>query len=435
MTTITTGIAGRRPAALAGLALLATFATWTPVGAQLPDASISSLALAGNNTASVRAFGAISNNPAGLGMPGSGFSLTLVPVGVRLGLEPIGLSELVDYEGRRIPVSVREEWLQRIAAGDGERGSVGVDATAFALTLGSIGFQLSSTATASVSLPPDAAEALLYGNAGRTGEATDLSLVNAMTEGFAATTGAMSFALAVGPQLSFGMTGKYTVGHAVAVARAESGQITADPLEGEVVAPVVSSCFDEVNCTQSFANGGSGFGLDLGAMMDLGTITLGASLQNVVSNFSWDETKLAYRPGTLAFDLNDAESEFDELSFDSAPDDLKARIREYTFKPSYRLGAALDVSQMLTLTGDIQGQIGDDGITLGPKVHTGIGAELRLGFLHLRAGAAKITDGSRLGGGASLVLGPVNLSAAGGIERGDVGDAALGQFVLSFGHR
>ncbi len=39
------------------------------------------------------------------------------------------------------------------------------------------------------------------------------------------------------------------------------------------------------------------------------------------------------------------------------------------------------------------------------------------------------------GGGLSLVLGPVNLSLAGGLQKGDERDAAMSQFVFSFGGR
>ena len=188
-------------------------------------------------------------------------------------------------------------------------------------------------------------------------------------------------------------------------------------------------------CEQDFVNGGGGYGLDLGAMLDLGGITLGGSVQNLVNTFEWDETRLGYRPGTLLVEDGNSEDDFDEQPFDNAPDDIKAIIRDYTFQPSYRLGAALDLTSALTLTGDIHGELGDDGISLGQDYHTGVGAELRAGFIHLRAGLAKISDGMQYGGGLSLVLGPVNLSLAGGLQQGDDRDAAMGQFVLSFGGR
>lgn len=406
-----------------------------PASAQLPDASASGLGLAGNNTALARSFGAISVNPAGLGMPGSGFTLTIAPVRTRLGIKPIGLSDLYEFQGELIPTATKEAWLEQIALAGGQSGSVGAEVTGFALTFGSVGFQLSTVASALLNLPPDAAEVFLYGNAGRTGVPVDLSLVDAAVEGFGATTAAMSFALAVDENLSFGMTGKYTVGHGVIVGRADSGVLEADPVRASVLAPVVGTCFDEVACEQDFFNGGSGFGLDLGVVADLGTVTVGATLQNIISNFSWNPDLLAYRPGTLTLEPGAFEQEFDELPFEDAPADLRAVIQDFTFKPGYRLGAAMDVSSMLTVTGDIQGELGDDGIELGPKSHVGVGAELRLGILHLRGGTAKITDGTRYGGGGSLILGPVNLSAALGYETAEVGDATSVQLVLSWGGR
>jgi hypothetical protein len=419
---------------IAACALFAALAA-QPGAAQLPDASASGLALAGNNTALARSFGAMSVNPAGLGMPESGFSLTIAPVKARVGIKPIGLGDLYEFQGVVVPTATKELWLEQIAAAGGETGSVGAEVTGFALTFGSVGFQLSTVASSVLDIPGGVAEALLYGNAGRTGEPVEISLADAATEGFAATTAAMGFGLAVNENLSFGMTGKYTVGHAVVVGRAESGSFEVDPLRLSALAPVVGTCFDELQCEQDFMDGGSGFGLDLGVVANLGTITVGASVQNVISNFSWNPDVLGYRPGTLLFEEGEFEQEFDELPFEDAPADLQEVIRDFTFKPGYRLGAAMDVSPMLTVTGDIQGELGDDGIELGPKSHIGVGAELRLGFLHLRGGAAKITAGTRYGAGGSLILGPVNLSTAFGYESGNAGDATSMQLVLSFGDR
>ena len=55
--------------------------------------------------------------------------------------------------------------------------------------------------------------------------------------------------------------------------------------------------------------------------------------------------------------------------------------------------------------------------------------------LHLRGGATKISEGMQYGGGASLVLGPVNLSGAAGVVKGDLSDTVMAQFGLSFGNR
>jgi len=417
----------------AALALGLLFAS--PIHGQLAHASASHLAMAGNNTALVRGFGAISVNPAGLGMPGSGFSLAIAPVQARVGLSPIKWGDVVDYEGQLVPTAVKEEWLARVAQAGGEAGAVGADATAIALTLGNVGFQFSATGSADVNLPTGIVEAALFGNAGRTGTASDLSLVGASVESYAMSTAAMSFALPVSPTLVVGLTGKYTHGHALAVGSSDAGSLVADPISGTMSFPMITTCADEVGCTQDFVDGGSGFGLDLGAMADLGGITVGAAIQNIISSFAWDETKLGYRPGTFTFDTNGSETQFDELPFDQAPDDLKALIDDYTLKPAVRLGAAMELTDQLTVTGDIHGRLADEGIALQPNYGTGVGAELRLGFLQLRAGATKISDGMQYGGGASLVLGTVNLSGAAGMVKGDLSDTVLAQFGLSIGNR
>src|SRR5690606_41426246 len=88
----------------------------TGAGAQLAHASASTLALSDNTTAHARAFGAISVNPAGLGMPGSGFSLALVPVQARVGLAPVTRADLVEYEGLVVPTAVVEDWPGAIDA-------------------------------------------------------------------------------------------------------------------------------------------------------------------------------------------------------------------------------------------------------------------------------------------------------------------------------
>ena len=421
---------------LSGLSLATAVVCAPGAQAQLAHASASTLALAGNNTAWVRGFGAISVNPAGLGMPGSGFSLAVIPVRARLGLAPVTLSELADFEGVLIPATTKELWLDRIVDAGGQEGSVGASATAFALTLGNLGFQLSTVASADVVIPAGLAEALLYGNAGRTGTATDLSLAGASIESFAVTTAAMSLAIPINDALVLGATGKYVQGHGLAVARSLSGALESDPIRGTLEFAAVTTCTDdaEVLCDQDFANGGSGVGVDVGAMLDLGDLTLGASIQNLVNTFEWDETLLGYRPGTLLVEDGTTDTDFEEQPFENAPADLKEIVRDFTFRPSFQLGAALEVSSALTLTGDIHGELGD-GISVGQGYHTGVGAELRAGFVHLRAGLAKISDGMQYGGGLSLVLGPVNLSLAGGLQRGDNRDSAMGQFVLSFGNR
>ena len=70
----------------------------------------------------------------------------------------------------------------------------------------------------------------------------------------------------------------------------------------------------------------------------------------------------------------------------------------------------------LTLTADGSTRIGD-GIEVGPKMHVGVGAELRvIPLLPLRAGVAAITDGFQVAGGAGLHVGPFELGVAGSLR-------------------
>jgi hypothetical protein len=96
----------------------------------------------------------------------------------------------------------------------------------------------------------------------------------------------------------------------------------------------------------------------------------------------------------------------------------------------------MDFPVDLTVSGDIHRRLSDDGIALTPKSHVGLGAEFRgLRILHLRAGAAVISGGTQFSGGASLVLGPINISSSWAVQDRDLlPDVALGQFALSIGN-
>ncbi|MEX2472653.1 MAG: hypothetical protein WEA34_10760, partial [Gemmatimonadota bacterium] len=162
--------------------------------AQLANASTSTLALSGATTATARGFGAISVNPAGLGMPGSGFSLAILPIQTRVGFGPVTLSDLKEYEGVVVPDAVVEEWLTRIENAGGQSGLVGADVSGLALTFGNFGLQISTTASSDFVLPAGVAEGFMLGNAGRTGEATDLDLTGLGIDAFATSTLGLSYA-------------------------------------------------------------------------------------------------------------------------------------------------------------------------------------------------------------------------------------------------
>ena len=411
--------------------------TVTPASAQLANASASTLGKGGNATATARGMEALSVNPAGLGMPGSGFTLAILPIQARPGLDPINLEDLNLVDGQLISAATKEDWLTRVNAAGGQSGSVGLDFTELALSLGRIGVQVSTIIGGQASLSPDIVEAVLYGNAGRTGSASNLSFSGSTVEGYAVSTVGVSFGLPVSSasgDMALGATVKYSVGHAVGIGLDQGGSFNSDPVRVDVDFPIVHT--DDQRIEDGEVNNGTGIGLDIGFQMKKDKVSFGAAVLNVVNTFAWDESTLVYRPGSANMSVGSLESDFDVAAFGSAPAALKTAVDDLTFNPTISVGAAYDVSGDFTVSADVRNRLGDGGIATGPKFHAGVGAEFRgLKILHLWGGAAAITDGTQFSGGAALVLGPINFSAAAARQSGDLGEVILGQFTLSFGGR
>ena len=406
-----------------------------PAAAQLTNASVSSLGLAGNDTAIVRGFGAISVNPAGLAMPGSEFSLALLPVRAAAAIGPVTLGDVKPFEGELVPEGTKESWLQRVLDADGQRSAAAIDVTGIALTFWNVGLQLSTLVAADVRLPPSVIEAVLFGNAGRTGEPSDVSLADVWVEGYAATTVGFGLALPVPVldewvgQVAAGVTVKYTQGHAVAVGRS-FGSLSAETLRADLDSFLIHTRIGDGVEADDFINGGSGIGLDLGLMLSLDRLFVGAAVHNLFNTFAWDQSLLTYRRVTAAFEEDSFDFDHATQPYGEAPAEARELIAELNFKPALRLGVAYLLVDALTVSSDVHYRFGD-GIALDPQFHLGLGIEYRpIDFLHVRSGVAVVTGGIRIGGGLSLILGPVNLSAGVAGQPGGL----IAQVGLSFGN-
>ena len=418
------------------LTAIAMLLTIVPVSAQLTNPSANSLGLSGNDTATVRGFAAISVNPAGLAMPGSDFSLTIAPVRIGGGIGPITPADVKPFEGKLVPADTKETWMRKVDSADGQRGTAAIDVAEFALTFWNVGLQLSSLVAANVRLPPSVVEAVLFGNAGRTGTPTDVSLAEAWVEGYAATTAGLSFAVPIPVferrlgRLAAGATVKYTVGHAVAVGRS-AGTISADTLQADLDSFLIHTRQpDEASFADDLLNGGGGVGLDLGVMLTLDRLGLGVAVQNLFNTFTWNESLLTYRRVAASFADGSLDFDDQEQPYEDAPASAQELIAELTFKPALRIGGAYQVLDELTVSSDFHYRFGQ-GMASEPSFHLGAGAEFRpLEFLHLRGGLALVTEGVQFGGGLSFLLGPLSLSAAVAALPGGV----VGQLGLSFGN-
>jgi hypothetical protein len=392
----------------------------------------------GNNyTALARGISAMGINPAGLGMPDSpGFSLTFLPVAANQSLDPIGLSDFNDVSGSLITSATKDDWIARIAEEGGQTGGFGADITGLAFTAGPIGLQFSTIVRGQSTLNADGAELLLYGNAGRTGEAQDYNLQGSNLSAYAVSTAGISFGLPVsiegenGATSTFAVGGtlKLSMGNVLAFAEDQGSRVQADPLGVSIDFPMIVT-----DSSDAGINHGTGVGIDLGANWKQGDLAVGVALQNLFHSFEWTLEKMSYLPGTVLWDDDtDAESDFDSRPASQAPSALQEAVADLKFKPQLAVGIAYDVAEDLTFTGDVHKRFGD-GIAVGPELHVGVGMEYRaIPFLPLRLGAAKITDGFQFGGGLSLGLGPVYLSFAGAVQQGDI-DGSLGSVSLTFG--
>ena len=424
--------------AVAALILsLALGAASFPGGAsgQLPSPSTAVLGTANNYTALARGFTAIALNPAGLGMPGNpGFSLTLLPVQAQAGLNAISVADIAAFDGLKIPVATKEEWLQSVINEGSLAAQAGLAVTELALSVGPIGLQISSVAQMDASLGPDAVELALFGNAGRTGTTRDMTLAGTSANGWAATTVAVAFGMGLpapasqGGSLAVGATLKYTVGHGVLAARDDGSTITANPIGIDLALPSIAP--DSFN-----ANSGSGVGLDIGAAWEGSTWTLTAAIQNLFHTFQWDLEGFAYRPSTVLFEADTTATDFDAVPAANAPGALRNEVLAQSFGTALNLGAAYRRSDRLVLTADLWIG-GGDTLVQGVGSHIGVGAELRLlPFLPLRGGFSRVSGGAvHFAGGLGLELGPVHFSAAYLTEKNSAGEFRAASFALSFGH-
>ncbi|MCY4373414.1 MAG: conjugal transfer protein TraF, partial [Spirochaetaceae bacterium] len=342
-----------------------------PAMAQILPASARSLALAGNDTAVARAFGAISVNPAGLAMPGSEFSLTVAPVRASVGTGPVSLADWKNHEGKVVSHATKTKWMDGIDSADGQHISAGAGTAGVALTFWNVGLQHSTILSISGSLPPDVMEALLFGNAGRTcpRERTgceprpqSLSFAQGSVDASVTSTVALSAAFPLAEwmedvemiqafdQLSLGVTVTYTQGHAVAVAES-SGSIPFDRPRAEFGGSIIHTpVITEGDAFSHYLNNGSGLGLDLGVMFALDSLpelTLGAAVQNVFNTFSWDTSKLVSQNAAGSIDNGKVNLDLDLGGggdpYDAAAPAVKERIEDLTFKPTVRIGAAYDI--------------------------------------------------------------------------------------------
>jgi hypothetical protein len=405
-----------------------------PAAGQLVNPSAAALGFGDNYTAMARGYAATAWNPAALGMPDNpGASFAVLPVQVIGGVGPITLRDLSDWQGRLLPDAVKDEWHQRIVGAGGQKGSAGTDLTYLSLQVGRVGFQASSSARLLSAMGPGAAELLLYGNVGRTGEAGHFTLEGSAFELAAASSVGISYGHPIVRErfraVALGATLTHTMGHALLSARDRGSVVRSDPLELRIDFPVIHS---DTTGDLSALNSGGGTSLDLAGVWEEGPWRLGVVVRNLVDGFTWDEDRLFYRPGIVAADGDETMSDFEAHPFAGAPQAVRDRIDGLGFARSIALGFAYEVDPRVVASADLHRR--GESILSGPRTHLGAGVQVSpVEWLPLRLGAAAITGGHLLSAGMGLELGPVHLSLSGATTRSEHGDGSMVMFGLSGG--
>lgn len=402
-----------------------------PLSAQLATTSARALDMGGGAAASVRAFGAVATNPAGLAMPGAPtFSLAVLAVRAENGVGPISWSDIGAVGNELLSDGVKEDWLSAVGAAGGQTGPFGFQATWVALSAGRVGFQVSTMGSVGMDLSPGLVELMLYGNAGRTGSASDVRVAPSSASGWAVTTAGVGsgFGFSAGNgHGAAGATVKYSVGHGAMAMDGPGGVAAASPLAFSLDMPVVYTKGDQVG----FA--GAGVGLDLGFQYASDGLAVGGTIRNLFNTFAWDHQKTAYR--AAAADIRDGGFDTDLApgALSGAPAHLRGQWDDMRFGPELALATAYELVPDLTLSAELRNHFGE-GMRFGPKFFAGAGAEYRgVSRLRLRAGGGAATGGFQLGGGLTLSVDPVHLSLGAGLRRDGEVDAAVGMVGVSYG--
>jgi hypothetical protein len=355
-------------------------------------------------------------NPANLGLANSPHWSAAIPqltFGVQtIGVEPGDFWDLRDYGG--MEPAEREAFLAKIPT-SGTGGEVDVRAPLFSLQVGRFavgaGYALVGEHTVNRSI----VDLVLNGF-----EQSKLSQYNIQdTGGFRAAFFDIhaAYGRRIGP-LALGVTGHYYIPQEmVRSAFVEQDTIFTGPIPSDI----------QVTYQGVSAEGGSGFGVDVGAALQpIPGLTLGVALDNAFNSLEWNED---LRVRTLTLNRNDYETgdaealltrydESDAHYVDTGADAQTRALaqqilddRDQGLPMTLRVGGAYSLPTSTTVGVQYQSQLEDSPMSGMWENQVSVGVQQKLPIITLRAGlASDMADGSMLTGG--LTLGPIQLGVA-----------------------
>jgi hypothetical protein len=400
-----------KPFAFAALAVLAA----VPASAQV-SLNSRALGMGGAYIGVARGQESLHLNPANLGLANSPHWSAAIPQ-LAFGAQTIGVSpgdfwELRDFGG--MEPAEREAFLAAVPA-SGTGGEIDIRAPLFSLQVGRFAVGAGYALVGEHSVNRSIVDLVLTGF-----EQSKLSQYNIQdTGGFRAAYFDIQAAYGrrIGP-VALGVTGHYYIPQEmVRSAFVEQDTIFTGPIPTDV----------RVTYQGVRAEGGSGFGVDVGAAMQpIPGLTVGVALDNAFNSLRWNED---LRLRTLTLDRNDYESgdgealltRYEESDADyveaAADPQTQALARQILadgdqgLPMTLRVGGAYSLATATTVGVQYQSQLEDSPVSGLWENQLSVGVQQKLPIITLRAGlATDMADSNMLTGG--LTLGPIQLGVA-----------------------
>ncbi len=395
--------------------------------AQLPTTSPRSLALGGAYTSLARGWEAVSWNPALLAARGRPrFTLGLPQLSFEFGSNSYGFGDFRKYANRTLDAADKAYLLGKIDTSLTVREILAVSPVG--ISIGRFAFTAATSGDMDASLGKDAVDLALNGNAHRSGPGEYFTARGSGANGWAATTLAGSFAwpfqTSLG-RLALGATYKRVIGHFIGRAAETSSSFQVNPAfdvsaSGHTIYTDYSRAYrlsGPGDLLGGEGKAGSGYGVDLGATLELEgrSLMLSAVIVNALGGMSWDEDRFAYERSAASVSQTAGGQIVDDTTrvelttkgqIDADPQARGLRdslLAHAGFARVVRAGMALRRGALSLAAG---GQLRlSKGLDRVPSASIGAGAEIRLlRVLPLRAGAATDFNSVTLSAGSGLQL-------------------------------
>jgi hypothetical protein len=402
--------------------------------AQMATPSARSFGLADSYIGRARGYEAPFWNPANLGLTESpSWSIGVAGASAYLDNNALSYGQIEDLYGDYLDDAEKSALLEEIrGAKDGMlQLSADAGATALGFSIWRFAFGLGATGSTELEVTADAAELLLFGNVGEDGNGRDFDLDGSHGDGWSLSSAYLSYAQPftipaldyLGMKFSVGGTVKYGLAHGLFRVADEGSLLTYDPLTLNVEAELLNST--EVDAGRIFA-------ADIGAAMEWGPWVFGLSVIDAFSDIQWKEeafelTQISVYADFDSSTASDTTLAFEELSL-ADQESVTEFLNSASIPTKVRLGAAWDMSTMLTLSADYMEMIGGT-LRARWERQLSVAGELRpISVLPLRLGLATDFNNLAITGGLGIYAGPAHLDFSigrWGIGSGDGVAAAL----------